>query len=63
MSYFPRRRGCELTVHDVAGRVVRRLDGGALPAGRHPIAWDARDDGGRRVPAGVYLVRLAAGYP
>ena len=58
---LPEAARVELTVHDVGGHVVRRLEGGSLPAGRHPIAWDARDDGGRRVPAGVYLVRLAAG--
>jgi N-acetylneuraminic acid mutarotase len=58
---LPAAAPVQLTVYDAAGRLVRRLNGGPLPAGRHPIAWDARDDGGRRVPAGVYVVRLESG--
>ncbi|MBK6899777.1 MAG: hypothetical protein IPH09_11075 [bacterium] len=32
--------------------------GAPLPAGRHARAWDGRDDAGRRVSGGAYLVRL-----
>ena len=39
------------------GRHVRRLASGGHPAGRSEIVWDLRDEGGRRVPAGIYLVR------
>jgi hypothetical protein len=50
-----------LTVLDAAGREVRTLVDHALPAGdRVTIAWDGRDDSGRRLPAGLYLVRLRA---
>ena len=48
----------QLTVHDVTGRLVRTLTGERLPAGRHRVVWDGRDDGGREAPAGVYLLRL-----
>lgn len=51
----------ELRVHDVAGRRVRTLDAGALPAGRHQLSWDGRDDAGRAVRAGLYFVGLQAG--
>ncbi|MFO7676739.1 MAG: hypothetical protein R6X12_10535 [bacterium] len=43
-----------LAVYDGTGRLVRRFDrpvGGAA-------TWDRRDDTGRPVPAGIYLVRL-----
>jgi hypothetical protein len=48
-----------LTILDVAGRVVRRLDLGA-PTGFHAAsaAWDGFDDAGARVPAGVYFLRV-----
>jgi len=46
---------------DVRGRNVRTLLREARGAGAHDAAWDLRDDAGRRVPAGVYLVRVAAG--
>jgi hypothetical protein len=51
----------QMTVHDIAGRIVRRMDAGALPSGRHALEWDGRDDGGQAVHTGLYLVRLRAG--
>jgi len=48
----------ELTVHDVQGRMVRRLLASVLAAGRHRLAWDGRDDRGTRVAAGIYRARL-----
>jgi hypothetical protein len=50
----------QLAVYGVDGRRVRRLIGWSLEAGPHSIAWDGRDDSGRRVPAGMYLFRLEA---
>jgi hypothetical protein len=50
-----------VTVHDVSGRLVRRLESGPRPAGGHVARWDATDGRGRIVPAGVYFVRLSAG--
>lgn len=52
----------ELRIHDVAGRLVRNLIPDRLEeAGEHRIAWDGRDDRGRRLPAGVYYAALRAG--
>jgi hypothetical protein len=51
-----------LKVHDLAGRVVRTLLQGDLVAeGRHDITWKGRDDFGRAVAAGTYVVRLRTG--
>jgi|GEM_PF-2125548 len=50
-----------LSVHDVSGRLVRRLESGTRPAGRHVARWDGTDGRGRVVPAGVYFIRLSAG--
>jgi len=46
----------ELSLFDVAGRLVRWL-GQAGGDGPPVIAWDGRDEGGRMVPAGLYLAR------
>lgn len=51
----------ELAVLDIAGRLVRRFAAEHLDAGRHAITWDGTSAEGRRVPAGVYVLRLAAG--
>jgi hypothetical protein len=50
-----------LDVFDPAGRLVRHLWSGPLDGGRHRLAWDGRDDDGRAVPAGIYLVHAAFG--
>jgi FlgD Ig-like domain len=42
-------------IHDVTGRLVRRLTGGWQPAGTRLLRWDGRDDGGSPLPSGVYL--------
>ncbi|MBN2171137.1 MAG: hypothetical protein JW819_07460 [Candidatus Krumholzibacteriota bacterium] len=42
-----------------SGRRLRRLCAGDLPAGRHELAWDGRDDAGRRLASGVYFARLS----
>ena len=43
------------------GRRVRRLVDGPLDAGMHSALWDGKDDVGRALASGVYLVRLRAG--
>ena len=49
-----------LDVFDVRGRRVRTLVDARRDAGRHDVAWDGRDAGGRPAPSGVYFVRLEA---
>lgn len=46
-----------LTIYDVAGRLVRELHSGPLPAGLHRLMWDPAASR-RPTPAGVYFVRL-----
>ncbi len=48
-----------LTMHDVAGRLVRTLERGEREAGAHEIAWDGRDAAGAPVAPGVYLAHFA----
>jgi len=49
-----------LTVHDVTGRLIRRLEDCPRSAGRHVALWNGADSRGHTVPAGVYFVRLNA---
>jgi hypothetical protein len=55
---LPQGGRVKLNVYDVAGRRMRTLADHELPAGRHDLVWDGRDDGGRRVAAGNYRYRL-----
>jgi hypothetical protein len=50
-----------ITIHDVAGRVVRRLDVRAEGAGSRRLVWDGRRADGLEAPSGVYFVRLTRG--
>lgn len=51
----------DIGVVDVAGRHVKTLLRGQLPAGVHRTLWDGRDDAGRPVASGTYFYRLDAG--
>jgi hypothetical protein len=48
----------ELSVYSVDGRKQRTLIRGVQNAGIHNVVWDGLDEGGARVPTGVYYARL-----
>ncbi len=51
-----------VSVHDVAGRLVRTLvDAEDRVAGEHAVVWDGRDAAGRPVESGIYLCRVESG--
>jgi hypothetical protein len=53
----PRPSGDFVTIHDLRGRLVRRLETGD----RTQATWNLHDNEMRRVPAGVYILRTADG--
>jgi arabinogalactan endo-1,4-beta-galactosidase len=57
---FPAARGGSgrVRVEDVTGRLVRELEGMPSVPGGMEVRWDGRDGAGRRLPDGVYCVRL-----
>ena len=55
---LPQAGQVEIRVFDVAGRLVRRFDLGATPAGRHALTWNGDDQSGHEVVSGVYFSRL-----
>jgi hypothetical protein len=48
-------------IFNIEGRLVRTLLDGSVPAGRHSVEWNGRDDHGSRVASGLYLYRIDAG--
>ena len=52
-------RNVEMNVFDVRGRLVRRLLNTGSATGQ--VAWDGRNNAGRRVPQGAYFVRMKSG--
>ncbi|NUO82345.1 right-handed parallel beta-helix repeat-containing protein [candidate division KSB1 bacterium] len=49
-----------VTIHNLLGQTVRALQSIVLPAGRHTLAWDGRNERGERVAAGLYVYRILA---
>ena len=47
-------------IHDVRGRLVRRLLSAPQAAEKYAIEWDGRDDRGQPAGRGVYVARLEA---
>lgn len=58
---LPRAAEVEVDAFGVSGRHVRKIASGWRAAGPWELDWDLRDDGGRSVPAGVYLIRARLG--
>jgi len=55
---LPENAPARLRVYDTAGRLVRTLIDGNVPAGEGIKIWDGRDDRGAAVAGGVYFFRL-----
>jgi len=49
----------ELAVYNSRGQLVKRLEQGFAKAGWHHVTWDGCDSHGRKVSAGVYLLRMS----
>jgi disulfide oxidoreductase YuzD len=47
-----------MTVYNLRGQRVCNLVDEVIPAGYNTIIWNARDDVGRAVPDGIYLIQL-----
>ncbi len=54
----PRSSWVKLSIFDINGRFVRTIQNDPLDPGYYTRAWDARDNAGRKCPAGIYLVRM-----
>ena len=52
------RQRVQLELLDCRGRRLARLFVGVREAGTATLRWDGRDGQGRRLPSGIYLVRL-----
>ena len=58
---LPEAGRVRLVIYDLLGRTVRVLADDRREAGYHLISWDGRDETGRPVGSGIYLLRLEAG--
>ena len=48
--------GTRVAVYSIAGNLVREVENRQLTAGRNTVTWDGRDDDGKVVRSGIYIV-------
>jgi hypothetical protein len=48
-------------IYDIDGRLIKTLADAEMQAGTHQIVWNAKDEKGNAVSAGIYLLRMQAG--
>lgn len=56
--YIPEAGEVKITVFDVAGRTVKRLEHGIRSGGEHAVDWNGSTDNGAQVATGVYFYLL-----
>jgi hypothetical protein len=56
----PHTSWVKLDVSDAGGRWVKSIENDVFEPGRHSCSWDRCDACGRKVAAGVYLIRMEA---
>jgi hypothetical protein len=57
----PHSSHVRITILDILGRPVKRLIDKDHPAGQYRTVWDATDDSGIPIAAGIYFCRMEAG--
>ena len=58
---MPNSENVNLSIFDMSGRNVRKMNLGVLSNGVHKVLWDGKNNFGRKVPSGVYLYSIEAG--
>ncbi|MBA3647216.1 MAG: T9SS type A sorting domain-containing protein [Chitinophagales bacterium] len=55
---LPQSENVSLKIFDVDGRLIRTLAQDAMSGGTYTFTWDARDENGDAVSAGIYLLKI-----
>ena len=58
---LPKENIVTITIYDVLGRKIRSLMNNIQAAGYHSVRWDAKNDMGEGVAAGMYIYIIKAG--
>ena len=62
ISYnIPENADVMLSIYDMRGRMIKSLINKNQTAGRYLVEWNATDDYGSNVSAGVYIYQLRSG--
>ncbi|MCK4575440.1 T9SS type A sorting domain-containing protein, partial [candidate division WOR-3 bacterium] len=53
-----RNSNVSVSVYNVTGRKVKKLFNGTIEKGNRIVVWDGTNEHGRRLPQGIYFVRM-----
>lgn len=59
---IPEPRCVQIDIYNLLGQKVRALKLEPAMPGTHSVEWNGRDDAGRLLASGVYVVRAIAGH-
>jgi hypothetical protein len=51
----------ELIIYNIKGQKVRHLIRSEIPAGKHSVVWNGKDDNGKTVSSGIYFYKFNTG--
>jgi len=55
---LPYKTKISLKIYDIMGGLIKVLIDETQPAGEYKIIWDGKDEENRRVPSGIYIVKI-----
>ena len=59
---LPKEGSVEISIHDMVGRLVKSLSIENQSAGYNSMKWDATNNDGQLVSAGLYIYTISTGY-
>ena len=60
--HFPESNNLIVSIFDVTGRLINTLVNNKLEAGLYSVEWNGKDQNGRLVPTGVYIMKVFSGH-
>lgn len=58
---LPKTGNCSLEIFNLRGQKLRSYQFSGIREGEHSVVWDRHDETGRKVAAGIYLIRVRSG--
>jgi hypothetical protein len=59
---LPQAQKVSIIIYDVNGRLIKTLINSGMQPGTQHLIWNAKNEKGNEVPAGIYFLKMKAGY-
>ena len=58
---LPYQSKVNIMIHDILGREIKIIKDEIQSFGRHKVNWDGKNDRGKLVSTGIYIVKMESG--